>query len=284
MKYLDGKNFQKKFLKEVKETINLLGIIPTLAVISINDDGVANPFFKQLRLMCETVGYSLIHYHYVDISEETLFNHIQKLNKNGNITSILIIRPLPKHLLSSRIRNTILPRKDIEGMTDINQIKILNQNGGFLPGTVLGIIHLLEGYHINIKKKNVVIINRSYGIGKPLAQFFLNQDCTVTICHSKTNNLEYYIRNADIVVTAIGKANVLSSTLFKKNSVIIDVGLEYLNGKFYGDVDLINEKDCQIAYFAKSIGGVGPMTIAAIAENILKSYYLNQEDKEKKVL
>lgn len=281
MKYLDGKNFQKIFLKEVEETLNLLEIIPTLAVISVSDNEVESLFFKQLKLMCETVGYKLIHYHYEDISEETLFNHIQKLNINSDITSILIIKPLPKYLLSSKIRNAILPRKDIEGLTNSNQIKVLNQEGGFLPGTVLGIIHLLEGYRINVKQKNVVIMNRNNDIGRTLAQFFLNQDCTVTICHSKTNNLEHYIREADIVVTAMGKANTLPSTIFKRNSVIIDIGLEYLNEKFYGDVELINEENCQIAYFAKSIGGVGPMTIAAIAENILKSYYLNQEDKEK---
>ena len=145
---------------------------------------------------------------------------------------------------------------------------------------MMSTLSLLEDYGIDMQQKNVVIINRSKEIGQTLFHYFLNKDCTVTVCHSKTKNLNEYIKQADIVVTAVGKANLFSLSVFKENSVVIDVGLECLDGKILGDIDVSNEEDCKISYLVKAIGGVGPMTIAALAENILKSYYLKVEDKE----
>ena len=278
MEYLDGKNLQKKFLTEIKEFVSLLGIKPVLAIISIGENKANTIFFKQIKKMTEFVGYEIEYYHYEDISLNTLLELINKLNKDPKITSIMIELPIPKHLPLQKVRNTILPTKDIEGMNDKNKIKLKNGEGGYLPNTVLGTIMLLENYAINICKKNVVIINRSETIGIPLAQYFLKQDCTVTVCHSQTSNLEDYIKNADIVVTATGNPHFLSDKQFKENSTIIDIGINYLNGNLCGDVALSDEQNSKIKYFAKSIGGVGPMTITALAYSILKSYYITKED------
>lgn len=276
MEYLNGKNLQKKRLADIKKMVTLLEIKPVLAVISVDFDQVGTIFFKQIKNMCEEVGYGLKHYHYEDISKETLVKKIQKLNQAPEITAILILKPLPKHLSFLDIGNVILPQKDVEGISDVNRMKVLRGEGSFLPAVVLGIIQLLEGYSIDVFQKEVVILNRRDDLGQSIAPFFLQKDCTVTICHSKTRSLEHYLKNADIVITAVGKANFLSSQKFKKGSVIIDVGLEYFKGKLCGDIELIEEGET-ISYLAKSIGGVGPMTIAALAENILKSYYLTQE-------
>lgn len=280
MKYLNGKNLQKKILMEIKNTVTLLNIKPVVAVISIGGDLVNQLFFRQIKKMCDEVGYEIKHYYYEEVSLKTLLELIDKLNYDNKITSILIENPIPDYLPKAIIRNRIIPSKDIEGITDYNRIRLTNNEGGFLPGTVLGIIYLLEEYNISIEKKNVVIINRSESIGKPLAEFFLSKDCTVTICHSKTIDLEMYLKSADIVISAVGKSKILVPQFFKDGTVIVDVGLECLDGTFYGDLDLSCEEKWQDVSIIKSIGGVGPMTIAAIAQNILKSYYINLEGKD----
>ena len=282
MEYLNGKNLQKNFLNDIKNEVLLLGIKPILAIISIDNNKVNNLFIRQIKKMCDYVGYECIHHHYEDISEDTLYNLIQKLNNDSKITSILLVQPLLKHLQTFKIRNAILANKDVDGINDFSRINFFNGEGGFLPATVLGIKFLLEGYNINIKEKNVVIVNRNEFIGKILFDYFLINDCTVTVAHSKTKNLEDYLKNADIIITAIGKANSFKLDLFKDDSVIIDIGIDCNNNTYYGDIEIINSDNSKVAYLAKSIGGVGPMTIAALAYNILKSYYLTQEDTENK--
>lgn len=282
MEYLNGKNLQKKFLNQIKEEVMLLGIKPVVAVITTGESKESELFLRQIDNMCKYVGYYLKHYHYEDVSEETLYKLIQELNNDIEITSILILNPLLKHLQTSKVRNSILLEKDVDGMSDFNRIKYFDGEGGFLPSTVLGIIYLLEGYYINIKEKNVVIINRSEMIGKTLANYFLSQDCTVTICHSKTRNIEDYLKGADIVITATGRAKSILLKNLKENNIVIDIGIDCVDDIYYGDVEVVDEQDTKIAYIAKSIGGVGPMTIAALAQNILKSYYLIQRDKVNK--
>lgn len=280
MQYLDGKILQKKFLKEIKEEVALLGIKPVLAVLSIGEDQINDIFFKQIKNMCEYVGYGIEYYYYPDISEDTLLKLIQRLNRDSKITSILLELPILQHLSFDRVRNAILPEKDIEGMTDVNRIKYLNREGGFFSNTVLGIMMMIENYHIDVREKNVVIVNRSEVIGQPLFHYFLSQDCTVTMCHHKTCNLDFYLKQADIVVTATGEAKIFNCNQFKKDSIIIDVGVNYLDGILCGDVDLSCEGEFGVKYVIKSVGGVGAMTVVAIAKSILKSYFFNLEDKE----
>lgn len=280
MQYLDGKNLQKIFLNEIKEEVLLLGIKPLLVVISTGDNNVNEFFIRQVKKMCDFVHFEVQHYHYADVSEGTLYQLIDKFNHDSKVTSILVVNPLMKHLQTAKIRNAIRLKKDVDGMNDFSRINYFDGEVGFLPATVLGIKYLLEGYSINVKEKDVVIVNRGEMLGKTLANYFLKEDCTVTICHSKTNNLVDYLKKADIVITAMGNANVISSDIFKENSIVIDIGIDEINGTYYGDVSVIDEEINNISYLAKSIGGVGPMTIAALAQNILKSYYLSMEDKE----
>lgn len=280
MQYVNGKILQKKIFDETKKTVALLEIRPVLAVISIGCDPTNDFFYKQIKKMCEYVGYQMEYYHYFDISEVTLLNLIYKLNQDEKITSILLELPILQHLSFPKIRNAILPEKDIEGITDINRLKYQNGEGGFCSNTVLGILMLLENYSIDVRQKDVVIINRNEAIGYLLLRFFLAQDCTVTMCHSQTKNLDNYLKQADIVVTAIGEANFFSCDQFKENSIIIEIGIDDVDGNFYGDVDLSKANESKVKYMVKSIGGVGPMTIAAISKSILKSYYLTQKDKE----
>lgn len=275
MQYLDGKKLQLKIFDEIKNIVCLLEIKPTLAVISVGDDSVNKVFLKQIKKMCAYVGYELEYYHYEDVSLETFRTLIQKLNERNKVHAILILRPLLKHLPALEINNLILPTKDIDGVTDRNRIQFQNGEGGFISGTSLGIIRLLEEYQVDIHEKNVVIVNRSREIGQSLFYHFLRHDCTVTLCHSRTKNVKEYIKKADIVITAIGKAKYFSIHDFKENSIVIDVGLECLEGHLMGDVEVVDTKMSNCC-LVQAIGGVGPMTIAALAENILKSYYFTR--------
>ncbi len=278
VEFLDGKKLQKQVCESIKKEINLLGIKPFLAVISIGNTTVNNVFYHQIERMCQDVGYKIVLYPYEAISLESLKKLINKLNQDVFVTAIMLVRPIPSYLSFDEIRNLILPNKDIEGMHDLNRLKMQNREGGYIPGTVLGIIMLLNGYHINIAKKNVVIINRTEQIGKPLMLFFLDHDCTVTLCHSKTENLLLYVKEADIVISATGIPHLLDHNMFKTGSIVIDVGLSYKDGKMVGDVDFSEGVSSPIRYAVRSIGGTGPMTVAGLANNILKSYYLNFQD------
>lgn len=279
MEFLDGKKLQKKHFEEIKKLTTLLDIHPTLAIITINKAQIENMFYQQIIKMCKDLKYKVHFYHYKDISSKGLLALIEKLNQDPKITSILIEHPLPKYLDSTKIKNKIKTEKDVEGISCWNHLQIEQQLGGFVPCTALGIIMLLNENQINIREKNVVIINRSEIIGKPLAHYFLTRDCTITICHSKTKDLETILKNADIVITATAQAHFLNANIFKEGSIIIDAGMSEQEGKILGDVnfDVANNL---IQYGARPIGGVGPMTITALAENILKSYYLNVKNNK----
>ena len=278
MEFLDGKKLQKQTLQEIKNLVELLEIKPTLAVISIGEDPINNVFFQQKKKMCQEVGFKIILHHYEDISESSLISLIKKLNCDDDITSILLEMPIPSHLSLATIRNTILPEKDIEGVTTTNQMKVQTNSGGFIPCTALGIINLLTSYNIDVKEKNIVIINRSELIGKPLFHMFLKQDATITLCHRQTKNLKNYLKDADIVISATGSPYFLTTKDFKENSIVIDAGMSEEEQKIVGDIDFDSDENL-LQYAVRPIGGVGPMTIAAIAENILKSYYLQSKNK-----
>ncbi len=279
MKMLDGKILQKKLLNNIKKTVDLLEIKPTVAIISIGSNSLNSVFLKEIKKMCQFVGFEIKCYHYEVITEDSLLKLINKWNKDIHITSIMVNLPLPNYLSFDRVRNHILPSKDIDGVTDQNRIMIQNKEGGIFPAVVLGIINLLSYYHIDIFEKNVVIINRSKGIGEPLFHYFNTKNCTVTICHSKTKNLNIYLKNADIIISAIGKKHYLSLNACKESSIVIDVGMAVEQQKVEEDIDFSNQEE-KIGYGVQAIGGTGPMTVAALAQNILTSYYLGVKDKD----
>ena len=265
---------KEEILNNVKQKIKKLNHSISLATISIGDSKEQNSYLKSIEKMCNIINCNHQNYHYKEIKEEELLQLINKLNKDNKVTSILLCLPLPKYLNKNIIINAIDPNKDVDCLTNNNLNKIYNQEYSILPSTVSGIIKLLNKYHIKLKGKNVLIINRSNLIGKPLASILINDDATVTIAHSKTTNLDQYLKLVDIVITAVGKANFITSDKVKTGTIIIDAGLSYYNDKLSGDFKITIDKEI---YTTSVPDGIGNLTIASLAENILKCDYLNHK-------
>ena len=272
---IDGKSLAKKIREGLKDDVAKLkkkGIIPKLAVIMVGDDKASKVYVKNKSKACEDVG---IEYEEILLDESTtmdkLLKIIDKLNERSDINGILLQSPIPKGLDIQKAFNRIKEEKDVDGFNPINAGKLSTGQDCFIPCTPLGIIKMLEKYNIEIAGKNAVVIGRSNIVGKPLIQCFLNKNATVTICHSKTDDIKEHTKDADIVVVAIGKPKFLKENMVKKNSVIIDVGINRDdNGKIIGDVDFENVSK-KSSYITPVPGGVGPMTIAMLMNNVIKA-------------
>ncbi len=210
------------------------------------------------------------------ISNEEIFEEIDKLNEDPSITGILVQMPLPKHLDAKAIQNRVLPSKDVDGLNDLNAGKLIhNCSDALTPCTAEGIIDMLDYYDIGIKGSYAVVIGRSDLVGKPVANLLTNRDATVTICHSKTTNLKEITKMADILVVAIGKANFINADYVKDGAVIVDVGINRVNDKLVGDVDFESVKD-KVSYITPVPGGVGQLTVANLGKNVYKAYTLKK--------
>lgn len=280
---IDGKKLAKEIREKLKEEVVQLkekGIYPQLAVIMVGEDKASKVYVKNKSKACEEVG---IGYEEIllpeDITKETLLQTIEKLNQREDIHGILLQSPIPKQLDIYDAFETIDFRKDVDGFHPINIGRLALNRQTFISCTPHGIMKMLEAYQISIKGANAVIIGRSNIVGKPLAQCLLNQDATVTICHSKTKQIEEITKKADIVIVAIGKPNFLTADMIKTGAVVIDVGINRLDTGLVGDVDFgsVSQK---AGYITPVPGGVGPMTIAMLLQNvIIAAKYL--EDKSK---
>lgn len=278
MMILEGKTLKNKILKELKEEINRLEIKPTLVVIQVGNDSASNIYVSQKEKMSNKIGINFIHKKLEGtITEKELIDIIEKYNKDNNVDGILVQMPLPKHIDENNIQNAINYQKDVDGLTDINAGRLIHNKDSLIACTSLGIIELLKYYNIDIKSKNVVIVGRSNLVSKPLYSLFLNNDATVTICHSKTSNLEKFTKEADILVVATGKKHLITKNMVKEGSTIIDVGINRINDDIYGDADFDNIKS--IANITPVPGGVGQMTVAMLGKNVLKAYYLRKGQK-----
>lgn len=274
---LDGKIVKEKILNDLKEKIAILNKKPSLAVIQIGNNLSSEIYIKQKEKMANMIGINFNHIKLDNnINEQEVINIINNLNEDENVDGILVQLPLPKHLNAKRIQNTIKYTKDVDGLNDINIGKLAHNNESLIPCTPMGIIKLLEYYNIEVSGKNVVILGRSDLVGKPLSLLLINRDATVTLCHSKTNNLDFYTKNADILIVAIGKPNFINKDNIKENSIIIDVGISKLeNGKICGDVDFASCKD-KAKYITPVPGGIGQMTVASLGINTYKAHTLNK--------
>ncbi|MFR2535334.1 MAG: bifunctional methylenetetrahydrofolate dehydrogenase/methenyltetrahydrofolate cyclohydrolase FolD [Clostridia bacterium] len=280
---IDGKKLAKEIREKLKEEVVQLkekGIYPQLAVIMVGEDKASKVYVKNKSKACEEVG---IGYEEIllpeDTTKETLLQTIEKLNQREDIHGILLQSPIPKQLDIYDAFETIDFRKDVDGFHPINIGRLALNRQTFISCTPHGIMKMLEAYQISIKGANAVIIGRSNIVGKPLAQCLLNQDATVTICHSKTKQIEEITKKADIVIVAIGKPNFLTADMIKPGAVVIDVGINRLDTGLVGDVDFgsVSQK---AGYITPVPGGVGPMTIAMLLQNvIIAAKYL--EDKSK---
>ena len=277
---LDGKETARRIREKLKkniEKLNAKNIFPKLAVIMVGEDPASKIYVKNKSKACEELGVKYEEFLLKeDISQEQLLNLIEELNKRRDIHGILLQSPIPKHLDINEAFKTILPEKDVDGFNPINVGKLVLGQETLISCTPFGVIKLLEEYNIPIEGKNAVVIGRSNIVGKPMLHCLLNKNATVTICHSKTQNLKEITKTADILVVAIGKPKFVTKDMVKPESIIIDVGINRNEeGKVCGDVDF-EEVEKVASYITPVPGGVGPMTIAMLMNNIVKAARLQK--------
>ena len=280
MKIIDGKGFSKKVQQQVKEEHEQLkhktGKTAGLAVIIVGDNPASQVYVRNKTKACENVGfYSETIELPASISEDELVKEVQKLNENEKIDGILVQLPLPNHINEMKVINTISPEKDVDGFHSLNVGKLmLGDDTGFLPCTPYGIIQLLEEYKVDVVGKDVVIVGRSNIVGKPMALILIEKGATVKVCNSKTKDLSDKIQRADIVIVAAGVPKLVKAKDVKEGAIVIDVGINRVDGKLCGDVDY-DEVIEKASLITPVPGGVGPMTIASLITNTLKAYKKN---------
>ena len=276
MSIIDGKkvssHIKDNIAAEVKMLKNKTGKTPGLAVVLVGDDPASAVYVKNKNKTCKNIGFqSFEHILSENTTEDKLLNLINELNNDDQVNGILVQLPLPSHISSKTILVSINPQKDVDGFHLENVGRLVTGNALFKPCTPAGIIKLLDEYKIEIEGKNAVIIGRSNIVGKPVSFLLLERNATVTICHSRTKDLPSITRSADILIAAIGKPNFVSLDMVKNNAVVIDVGINRLDGKLVGDVDFASVSK-QASLITPVPGGVGPMTIAMLMENTLQAF------------
>lgn len=281
---IDGKAVSQKIKEQVQTRVEKLkqqGIVPGLAVVLIGENPASHTYVKNKKKTCEALGMrSDLHQYPDSISEEELLSTIEQLNNDPEIHGILVQLPLPAHIDEFGVILSIDPSKDVDGFHPISVGNMMIGREAFLPCTPHGIMKLLEHYEIDPAGKHAVVIGRSNIVGKPVGQLMLQKNATVTYCHSKTQDLASYTRQADILIAAIGRAKFIDHTYIKPGAVIIDVGMNRdENGKLCGDVDFEDVLETA-SYITPVPGGVGPMTIAMLMGNTLQSAE-NQLAKDK---
>lgn len=275
MTILDGKKIKEEKLIELKKEINLLNKKPGIAIIQIGDEDSSNIYVKNKKKTAEELGIKFNVFKFKeDDSENNILKKIEELNNDNTIDGIIVQMPIPACFNSSIIKNKIVPKKDIDSLSDINIGCLMHNKNSFIPCTPKGIMTMLNYYNIEIKGKHVVIIGRSELVGKPLLSLMLNNDATVSICHSYTSNLKNITILADILIVAVGKPNLVTNEMIKDGAIVIDVGVNRENGKIVGDVDFNSVKD-KCSYITPVPGGIGQMTVLSLYENLLKAYRNN---------
>lgn len=270
---IDGKMVSQKIKEQVKTEVEALkkeGVKAGLAVIIAGDDPASRVYVNNKKKACEQCSiYSEEYALPAEASQKDITDLIEELNKRDDISGILVQLPLPKHIDEKAIINAISPEKDVDAFHPVNVGKIMIGDYDYLPCTPAGVMELIKETGIEIAGKDCVVIGRSNIVGKPQAMLLLQQNGTVTICHSKTKDLKETVKRADIVVAAVGRPKFVTKDMVKEGAVVIDVGINRdENGKLCGDVDFENVKEVASA-ITPVPGGVGPMTIAMLMKNTL---------------
>lgn len=283
MKILDGKYVSQKVRDSIKSEIieikEKVGKVPGLAVIQAGDNLASKIYVNSKIKQCAEVGIESKNFILpADVTEEELLNKIDELNKDDAIDGILVQLPLPNHIDTPKVIETIDITKDVDGFKPENLGKVvLGDETALISCTPAGILRLFEEYKLALEGKDVVVIGRSNIVGKPMTALLINEGATVTVCNSKTKNLAEKTKNADVVIVAIGKANFLKGDMVKDGAIIIDVGINRdENNKICGDVDFESVKD-KVSYITPVPGGVGPMTIAMLLNNTLKAFKIGKK-------
>ena len=278
---LDGKKTAESLMKKIAGEVTAINEDITLALIMVGKNPASQVYVRNKIKACDEAGIRVKDY-FLDekIPQKELLKIIAECNADPKIHGILVQLPLPSHLNESEIINAIDPLKDVDGLTIVNQGKLMVGSDAIAPATPKGVITLLQKYFVEIAGKNAVVVGRSSLVGKPAALLLLQKNATVTIAHSKTANLREVTRRADILVVAVGKPRFITADMVKKDAVVVDVGINKVEGKIVGDVDFAGVKEVA-SYITPVPKGVGPMTIASLLENILLCYKKQISAREK---
>ena len=271
MTLIDGKKVAEKCKKNIEERIKKLNKMPGFAVIRIGEDEASKIYVRLKHKMSEELGINFTEYHLDEnVTQEELISLIKKLNADDEVDGILLQSPIPYHLNILEAFQTIAPEKDVDGFSPINVGKLVQRQECFAACTPTGVMTMLKEYNIPIEGKHAVVIGRSNIVGRPMAELLLNANATVTICHSKTQNLADIVKTADILVVAIGKPKFITADMIKEGAVVVDVGINRIpdSKKIVGDVDFENVKE-KCSYITPVPGGVGPMTIMTLMDNVV---------------
>jgi len=273
---IDGKALAMSLREDIAHAVSALveetGVRPGLAAVLVGDDPASAVYVRNKKIACEKAGlYPQEHVLPASTTQEALLGLIQQLNADPKIHGILVQLPLPAHIESKAILQAVSSEKDVDGFHPINVGHLVEGDPVFVPCTPKGVIHMIDSTGLDITGKRAVVIGRSNIVGKPVAMLLLHRHATVTICHSRTKDLPSVVREADIVIAAIGKPLFVTPDMVKEGAVVIDVGINRLpDGKLVGDVDFDRVKE-RAGWITPVPGGVGPMTIAMLLQNTLES-------------
>lgn len=283
---LDGKELSKKIKNTLKDKLLKYNNKPGLAIILVGNRSDSEIYVRMKKKACKYVGINNYDFYFDEnVCNEVILDKIKELNYDYKINGILVQLPLPKHLDKDKILNSIKIEKDIDGFHENNVGKLTLNKKSICPCTPMGVIRLLEEYNINLIGKNIVVIGKSNIVGLPLSLLLLHKEATVTICHSKTKNLNLITKNADILISACGQPEMINSNYIKEGVIIIDIGInriEYNNEKGYKIVGDVNYDDVINKCYAITPvpGGIGPMTIAILLENCFNNFLTNTNNEE----
>ena len=270
-KIIDGKKISGEIKEELKEKVEKLKVKPKLVVISVGDNPASKVYVSQKEKCANYIGIDYLHMHYDAISNDDLVKVIEKLNKDKKVNGIIVQLPLPEEMDETKIVNTIIPEKDVDGLGYLNAGLLLNNKTSLVSCTPKGIMELLKRENVNLTGANAVVIGRSILVGKPMMNLLINANATVTLCHSKTKDLAKITRKADVLVVAIGKKHFITRDMVKRGAAVIDVGINRVDGKLYGDVDYLDVYS-KVKKITPVPGGVGPMTVVMLMKNTIEAY------------
>lgn len=279
---LDGKKTSSQIKEEIKEELKgikeKVGKVPGLAIVLVGENPASKIYVNSKIKGCAELGFeSFAHYLPENVTEEELLNVIRELNEDEKVDGILVQLPLPKHIDEKKVVDTIAFSKDVDGFKPENMgLLFLGDKNSIKPCTPSGIVELFKRYKLEVEGKDVVIIGRSNIVGKPMAGFFINEGATVTICNSKTKNLADKLKEADIIVAAMGVAKFVKADMVKDGAIIIDVGINRTEEGLFGDVDFENVAP-KCKWITPVPGGVGPMTVAMLFKNTLSAFKRNKK-------